>query len=330
MTEERMMEDTTSPDELAQRDDDALATLMTLAGPRAVVPLDIEHRVRDIVRNEWRRSTTVVRTMRWAVPVAMAASLVIAIGINSNSQSPLVSAPAVGAIALVAGVDTASLVVGNKVRVGDVLTTVDGQGVSVALNGDISLRIAAASAVRVDAMDEYSLITGQLYVDTGETIYPDKRITVSTPYGSATDIGTQFSVSFDGAMMDVAVREGRVDVTDSVATYATEAGHRLALRNGGVAVVDPMAIDDPTFEWAIALAPTFEIENESLLDFLKWASRETGKELVFAGNDVRLAAMGIKLHGTLPKLSPIEAAEAVLATTKFTFRIDGSTISIDW
>jgi hypothetical protein len=330
MTEERIMENTTSPDVSAQRDDDALATLMTLAGPRAEVPLDVEHRVRDIVRNEWRRSTTVVRTMRWAVPVAMAASLVIAIGINSNSQSPLVSAPAVGAIALVAGVDTASLVVGNKVRVGDVLTTVDGQGVSVALNDDISLRIAAGSAVRVEAMDKYSLISGQLYVDTGEAIYPDKRITVNTPYGSATDVGTQFSVSFDGAMMDVAVREGRVDVTDSVATYATEAGHRLALRDGGVAVIDPMAIDDPTFEWAVALAPTFEIENESLLDFLKWASRETGKELVFAGNDVRLAAMGIKLHGTLPRLSPIEAAETVLATTKFTFRIDESTISIDW
>ena len=131
-------------------------------------------------------------------------------------------------------------------------------------------------------------------------------------------------------VMGSAVREGRVDVTDSVATYATDAGHRLALRNGGVAVVDPMAIDDPTFEWAVALAPTFEIENESLLDFLKWASRETGKRLEFAGNDVRLAAMGIKLHGTLPNLTPIEAAETVLATTKFTFWIDEATISIDW
>jgi ferric-dicitrate binding protein FerR (iron transport regulator) len=330
MTEERMTKSTASSDELVQRDDDALATLMALAGPRAEVPLGVEHRVRGVVHDEWRRSTAVVRTIRWVVPLAMAASLVIAIGINSNSRSPLVSAPSVGAIALVAGAGTPSFAVGDKVRVGEVITTMDGQGISVALNSDISLRIAASSEVRVDALDEYSLISGQLYVDTGETIFHDRRITINTPYGSATDIGTQFLVSFDGAMMDVAVREGRVDVTDSVATYATEAGYRLALRSGGVAVVDPMAVDDPSWEWAIALAPTFEIENESLLDFLKWASRETGKELIFAGNDVRLAAMGIKLHGILPSLSPIEAAKSVLATTRFTYRIDESTISIDW
>jgi hypothetical protein len=330
MTNERNTENMTLPGESTQRDDVAFATLMSLAGPRAEVPLDIEHRVRENVRDEWRRLTRTARTMRWAVPTAIAASLVMAVGISINTQSPMVLAPVVGEVALVAGVGTASFSVGDKVRIGDTLKTADEQGASVALRGDISLRIAAGSEVRVDALDEYTLIAGQVYIDTGERIYPDSHITINTQYGSATDIGTQFSVSFDGALMDVAVREGRVNVTDSQETYAAEAGFHLALQSGATAVVDPMAIHDPSWEWAVALAPTFEIDNESLLDFLKWAARETGKQLVFSGNDVRLAAMGIKLKGSLANLTPIEAAESVLASTKFTYHIDQTTISIAW
>lgn len=328
MTTERQTDNMTTPEETVKRDDDTLATLMTLAGPRATVPLDIEHRVYDRVRNEWQRSTLGVRTLRWAVPFAMAASLVVAIAVTNNS--PVVPAPVAGSIALVSGVGTTPFIVGETVHVGDVLTTEPEQGVSVRLFDDTSLRIAAESELRVDGVDEYSLIAGQVYIDTGERIYRDRRITVNTENGSATDVGTQFSVSFLGAEMGVAVREGRVDVTDSQSTYSTDAGNRLSLKAGVAAVIDQVAIDDASWDWAIALAPSFEIENKSLLDFLKWASRETGKSLVFSGDDVRLAAMGIKLHGSLANLTPIQAVESVLATTKFNYRIEARSISIDW
>jgi hypothetical protein len=66
-----------------------------------------------------------------------------------------------------------------------------------------------------------------------------------------------------------------------------------------------------------------------LLDVLRWAARETGRELVFADPELELAAMRADVSGSLPNVAPIEAATSVLAATRFTYRIEAARIVIE-
>ena len=79
----------------------------------------------------------------------------------------------------------------------------------------------------------------------------------------------------------------------------------------------------------MSLAPDFDIENETLLSFLKWVARETGKTLVFSSNEVRMAAMSTQLFGSIESFTPIEALTSVMSTTQFIYRVDEQSITID-
>lgn len=80
---------------------------------------------------------------------------------------------------------------------------------------------------------------------------------------------------------------------------------------------------DPSWDWAAALAPPFDIDRQPLIDFLQWAARETGRELVFTSDAARVAAMVNRLSGTVEGLTPSEAIDAVRPTIpSFSLRAD--------
>jgi hypothetical protein len=151
---------------------------------------------------------------------------------------------------------------------------------------------------------------------------------VHTSVGSARDVGTRFAVAYVDGDMSVAVREGRVNVSHSLGSYTAEAGEMLKLQPGKDIVVDKISIHDSSWDWTAALAPAFDIENHSLLDFLKWAARETGRELIFESDAARFAAMGIRPRGSIAGFTPIEAVGSVLATTRLEYRVDVQQIVI--
>ena len=295
--------------------DSTLSALLNLAGPTAEIPDQLEQRVYASVRSEWTQSTSRQRVMRWAVPAALAATVLIAISMNTSN----VDVPSLPVGTVVAN--------GNGVFVGDVIDTGSG-GISLVLDGDISLRVDSNTILAVDSARSFTLMAGQIYVDTGDRIYADRHITIVTQSGKATDIGTQFSVRYENADMSVAVREGQVDLSDNRQTYSAVRGEKVTIRPGQEVQIESVPIAGPEWEWAIALAPGFELDGHSLLDFLKWVSRETGMELVFDSDEVRAAARRSRSYGSIEGLTPLEAVEAVLATTQFDYSIDGDTIHI--
>ena len=309
--------------------DDTVAKLMSLAGPRADIEMDRQSRVHDKVRQEWLRTTRRKKTLRWAVPVALAASVLIVIGMNLRSTD--VPLPQVGTISFVA--DNAALsqsifTVGDAIFAGDMIETGDESGLSVTLPGDISLRVDTGTSIRFNQTDDFTLLYGQVYADSGDRIYRDRHITIHTAAGSTTDIGTQFSVAYVNDQLDVAVREGRVDVASEQDTYTAEAGDKLTIQPGNDVMRENVAPFDASWQWASSLAPGYIIENESLMEFLKWAARETGKELVFSNDELRMAALGTKLFGSVQGFTPMEAIQSVLSTTRFQYRIDEQSITI--
>jgi hypothetical protein len=309
--------------------DDTVSTLMNLAGPRADIPADIEKRVHENVRRHWQGGVKKRVVARWVIPAALAATILIFFTFNFRTIE--IVPQMIGTIAYVSGdVDSngVDFFVGDIVFAGDRIETVSGTGISITLKDDVSLRVAANSLVRLDQSDEITLFHGQIYADSGERIYRDRHLTVNTPAGSATDIGTQFAVAFDDGQMSVAVREGRVEVAHEQTIFSARAGDKLILQKGTDIIVDQVAPYDPYWDWAATLAPDFDVRNRSLLDFLKWAARETGKSLLFSDDEVRMAAMGTQVVGSIRNFSPDEAIGAVLATTQFDYEIGDQSITI--
>jgi ferric-dicitrate binding protein FerR (iron transport regulator) len=218
---------------------------------------------------------------------------------------------------------------GDEIYAGMTIDTGNDQGMSFLLARNESVRLDENSTIRVDAGDQFTLLRGRVYADTGEFVYRDGGLRIDTALGAVTDIGTQFAVSIQSDLLDVAVREGRVDVRQDAHKYIAMSGERLTLKQQGEIAVNPLAQTDGYWQWATALAPAFEIEDKSLLDFLKWAARESGRLLFFEDSELRMAAMRTDLHGSIADFSPLEAIESVLATTAFRYRVEPDRIVIE-
>ena len=344
------MNENTSQGYSKDRDDATMERLLRLAGPRARIPGDIEARVYERVRREWQASSqqpdgarvyqfvrrewekdkTRRRYRRWALPVALAASLVLAV---TMVLQPPPSAPKrlmIGTIAKVVDEAASGALpgVGQPVYAGDVLSTGDGQMLSVVVNNATSLRLDGNTTLAFVAKDEFRLESGRAYADTGDFMYRDRGLVIHTAMGKVTDVGTQCSVQVAAERLDVAVREGRVDVSHGAGEFVAVAGERLRLYENNTTEMDAIAPHDPYWDWTASLAPEFNIENKSLLDFLRWAARETGRELVFEDTELRMSAMRTDLHGSVQDFEPLEAVESVLATTNFRYRLEADRIVI--
>ena len=344
------MNDKTSQGNSTDRDDETMERLLRLAGPRAPIPEDIEARVYErvrrewqtssqppdgarvyqFVRREWQKDATRRRYRRWAVPVALAASAVLALALVLQTPPSVPRQVTVGTVARVVG-DTASGALpapGTPVYAGEVLTTGAGQRLSIVIDNVESLRLDENTTLAVVAKDEFRLQAGRVYADTGDFMYRDRGLNIETAMGIVTDVGTQFAVQVAAAQLDVAVREGRVDVSRGTNEYVAVAGERLRLAGNEDPVVQPVEPHDSYWNWTASLAPVFDIENKSLLDFLRWAARETGRKLVFEDNELRMSAMRTDLHGSVEDFEPLEAVESVLATTNFRYRLEADRIVI--
>jgi hypothetical protein len=339
---------TTSNDQ-TEREDETLTRLLKLGGRSEPVASDIEDRVYRAVRQEWLASTSRPdsarvysnvrrewnktparrsRVRRWAVPFAMAASAVLAIAMLLQPTPTVVSPVPIGTVAKVIGAPAGMPGVGTEVHAGDRLATGAGGGLSITLAGAESLRLDEQTTLVAVAANQFELVEGRVYADTGNFMYRDKGLIIDTPIGTVTDVGTQFAVDLEDSGLDVAVREGRVDVMNAGQEFVAVAGERMRIESGQGATFDKLAPHDAYWDWVSSLAPAYDIENRSLLDFLRWAARESGLELVFEDNDLRMAAMRTDLHGSVEDFKPAEAISAVLSTTTFHYSLEGEKLVI--
>src|SRR5690606_21380698 len=301
--------------------EDSIAKLMRMAGPRPAVPPDAYTRVHASVKREWRSAVAARRTQRWAIPAALAASVIVALVLGGR-MLPMDRAP-VATVAMTAGAGMQGhMRPGDIIYAGDSITTAE-TGLSLSFDNGLSLRLAANTSATLEAIDEVTVTAGTIYADTGSRARADRMITIRTDVGSATDYGTQFAVAYDNGAMSVAVREGSVEVDAPRGSFPAEAGEKLTHNNSGEAQHTKRASHDRSWQWATALAPAFDIDRRPVMDFLRWVARETGKELVFATDSARLAAMSTRLSGSVAGLTPVEAIEAVQPTiSRFEFHVD--------
>jgi ferric-dicitrate binding protein FerR (iron transport regulator) len=259
-------------------------------------------------------------------PLALAATVLVAVGLALRPEVVAPPAAPIGSVVRSFGTAPGT---GEVLHVGDRIETGPGAGAAIRLADADSLRVDENTVLAVMARNRFRLEAGRIYADTGDRIYRDAGLVVETELGTVRDVGTQFVVAAGDNALAVAVREGRVDVQHEDRTIVTVAGERMALTRGEEPEIQPLNAWDESWNWVTGLTPAFDIENKSLLDVLRWAARETGRELVFADPELELAAMRADVSGSLPNVAPIEAATSVLAATRFTYRIEAARIVIE-
>jgi hypothetical protein len=324
-------------------DEKSLGNLLRLAGERPEIPLSIESRVYHRVQQEWlvstrkpngdkvyaevhkswKRGTGRARFLRWLAPVGVAASAILALVLLSQPK-PIVAPSLVATVASIVAPTSTTVTYeeGAPVYSGDVITTGPGGGLSLLLARNATLRIDENTRIRVDDSDRIALLSGQIYADTGEYMYRDDGLVIDTPFGVVRDIGTQFAIAANPDSLDVTVREGRVEVAHESVAHTARMGERLTLGAGRSASISQLDTHDEYWNWIVDLTPAYDTTNKSLLDFLKWASRETGRELRFESDESRMLAMRTDVYGSVTGLTPDEALEAILSTTMLEYRIE--------
>ena len=250
-----------------QPEDERIAALLKMAGPRAAVPAGVTLRVRSAAHDAWSdavRSSSRRRTAMWAA--AAAAVLVISLQIPKNR----VSSPAPRIVADVQFVRGGSM--GSNAAIGAVVTTAADGMMTLHWREHGSLRLAASTVVRFDDADAITLQRGAVYFSSDARTKP---VAVRTKFGTVHDIGTQFEARLDTASLRVRVREGRVEVNG----HDAEAGTELVAASDGVKKNSiPTAGAD--WNWVIASAPPMTLEGNAR-DVLAAIAREKGLKLIF-------------------------------------------------
>jgi ferric-dicitrate binding protein FerR (iron transport regulator) len=292
--------------------------------PRSAPPADDMDEVRRALHAEWEFLVARRVWRRRAGVLAVAAAAVLALVVALRPNVSQVPTEAVARVERVQGV--IGMRVGDGLAAGGVVVTGSGQvGLRLASGG--SLRLARDTRVRLTPADGAQLMAGTVYFDS-EGRAGNKPFFVTTEHGTVRDVGTQFLVRLAPEQLEVGVREGRIVLERAGVDEEASAGDKLLV---GSADVGARREPQPTFgdEWAWVeqLAPRFDIDGRTLMEFLDWFERQTGRTVVFADPTAERIARETVLKGSI-ELEPLPKLAAVLTLTDLVYTLDGPRVVI--
>jgi FecR protein len=347
MREPPAMDPTPAP---VEGDDLQIAELLRLAGHRPQPAPFRAARVRTAVEAEWRAAVRRRdrRTMLQWIGLAVAASALIVVSgtwlfptpPSESTTSNAAATPGVPAKMVVAHLARATGLVtiaenrtdawrllgpGAIVNSGAAVRTDAQSRAALTLAQGQSLRLDMDTQIGFDADGRIHLERGRVYLDSGKQA---AGVEVETPFGTLRDVGTQFDVSLIASGLQLRVREGQVALTHRDVRVAAARGESVSVARDGTVTRGSVPIAGPEWDWASAAAPPFQLEEASLTAFLDWVSREEGWDWRFADAATKQRGAGVVLHGSIDKLTPAEALDAVLPTCGMAWRLESGSLII--
>ena len=307
-----------------ERDDD-LASLLRAAGPRPGPSPEIESQVRAVVEAEWRAMTAArSRRSRMTTWSAAAAVALAAVGVWLARPLYLPESGPVASLARVEGVVEyrsdrsdawAPLPASVELNAGDELRTGASGRAALQLTSGVQLRLDNATRIAFNDVHHARLRRGGVYVDSGVNGADDSRdFELDTPAGAVRHLGTQYEARVSNGSLRVGVREGLVAIDARDGEVVGHAGQQVTLLEGQV-TREELAANAQSWAWIGSITPPFAIEGRSVDEFLAWAGRETGRQVVYSSPEAAQQARAIVLKGSVAGLTPDAAVSAVLATT---------------
>jgi hypothetical protein len=321
-------------------DDPDLAALLRAAGPRLAPPPEVAAEVRAAVAAEWRATVAARRPARRLTPALAAAASIAAVAVGVWLLVPQwLGAPVnvatvartTGPVEYRHGAEGAWQPLASAARLqrGDEVRTSTTGRAALRREDGLEVRLDAATALTFETADTTRLEAGRIYVDAGQAAPRAGAFQVATEFGDVRHLGTQYSVVLAHESLAVAVREGSVVVEDDAQPVIARAGERLTVRRDGHVTRSAVAPFDTEWRWAQSVAPEFAIDGRTLDEFLGWAARETGRQLVYTSAAAAREAEQTVLKGAVAGLPPEQAVAAVLTTTpSLAHRFAGSQLRI--
>jgi len=198
------------------------------------------------------------------------------------------------------------------------LLTGHGAGLSIEWEGHKTVRVDQNTRLNLTSGNEIELVTGQIYVDVPPTSLPtgpDEKLRITTRFGTISHTGTQFMVSANDEALAVKVREGSVTLESGKQKLVSHQGEQAIVDASGDVSSSPTSIYGDGWQWVEKLSPGFELEGSTVVDFLTWVRRETGKQVVYESPEVQDSAGSTILHGSID-LEPMQSLDLVLQTTE--------------
>ena len=305
---------------------DPVARVVRLAGARARPDASIEESVRGVVEREWRETVLQRRKRRLHRTWLAAAVVAGTVGVGWMAMRQSHESPPESVGTLIGTRDPVHLIPtaghklnasGESLPAGTRIETGPG-GAALLTLGSIGVRLGAGSALELQHAGAVRLVRGRLYVDSGEHIDPGRRFLVATEFGTVTHHGTQYQVQVDpGRSMVTGVREGTVEVHAGGHAQSLTRGEGLRVTDSRDMVRETVSPYGEFWQWVSDYVPEVYIDGRSLTTFLEWFARETGRTVVFVAPASRAAADQTVLSGRVSGLTPLQALDAVTATTSF-------------
>ncbi len=300
---------------------ETMRRLLHHAGPRQEAPAHVVAEIKQATYPAWQskvRAVAQARRRRRLLILAAAALLAIAAALwrLTPQMFPPGEPPVrVATIETMAGDVTAGgvgdLVPGTELDSGSTIETGASSHLTLRLTSGTSARLDEQTVLQLTSANILELERGAVYLDTGHG--PDSpSLTVSTRYGVARDIGTQFEVRLLAEALRIQVREGEVDVELGAASYSVDAGDTLTVDADGTVHRDDVSAHDPSWAWILQTSPPFELEGRTLGEFLDWVTRETGWQTRFADPALEREITGTLAHGSIAGFRPDQALDLVL------------------
>ncbi len=334
---------TTSDQHSELGNDRALEQLLRQVPPRPTLPDSDAERVRGAVHAEWQSMIGKRRTRRLITTFALAATVLLALGVTINtlrvpSAVPVTVATidkSIGSIHLLGKQSQLQQTDGLSVlTAGQTIVTGHDSGAGLVWSTGGSLRIDENTRVEFVAKDAIVLRSGRVYFDSQPsemsaaiTAGSAAPFEIRTEQGVVSHVGTQFMARVNASSLSVSVREGQVTIDGAGFSETAEEGERFEFSGGGRPDVFNISRHGGAWEWAEAVAPSVDVDKRTIHQFLTWVSRETGLQLHYTDAVAQSAAHMETLTGTV-RIPPRDALDFWSPTVGVDWRIEGGAIVV--
>lgn len=309
-------------------EDNKVEQILKGAGRRTPIPDDVRGRLESSFRAELGKSQRQQRNTRFTAIGALAASVFVGFFLLLNSPTS-VDRETVANVLFDKGEvnwsfdsDTGPLRKGNVIAKGDVIRTTEGSA-SISPEGSmINIRLAAGTEIVFESNETVRLNHGSIYVDADPEA-PHFPMVILANGLSVEHIGTQYLVSRQGMTIEIAVREGEVEIENGLDTIRSQSenglGEVVMFQDGDLKEQSVVSTFDSRWAWASELAPALETDNLEISEFLEWVSRQSGYEIVYENVEIEEDHY---IRGSIDTTNVFESLEVAITSSPFTAIVD--------
>ena len=327
-------------DEQDIRSEEALRVLFEHVSRRLQPPVRDEEEIRRAVLVEWRRSTRKRQRRNQFMYWALVASVLLAVFLGL--RTPL--GPTTPVLVATIEKSVGEAILRQHAAVARIIShdqppnIMSGQTVITGAEAALSLSWSKGGSLRVDRETELifisptvvELVVGRIYFDSGLVAVGGagkSSLTVNTDIAVVRHVGTQFMTRILDDSLTVSIREGAVSIEGVRYDGTATAGQRIEIQADGAYENDAEPGYGADWIWVEAIAPSLNLDGWTILEFLNWVSRESGRPLKFETASARTIAASEELRGIVD-VEPTRALTIFLQTTDLKAETADDVISI--